>query len=193
MADSPTVHQLKITLHESKPPIWRRVLLPSSATLFQLHGVIQESFGWIGYHLHECEIAGTRYGDAEDDDGWDDDDDELIDEHSVTLAELAPSGTTFTYTYDFGDNWRHDIEVEDVVAADPKVHYPHCTAGKRACPPEDVGGMGGYHEFLAAIADPSHPEHAERLESVDGSFDPEACDLAAINVALTLVEVSPLP
>jgi hypothetical protein len=80
------------------------------------------------------------------------------------------------YVYDFGDDWVHKVVVEKVLPADPRISYPVCVAGKRACPPEDCGGVWGYREFLAAISDPDHPEHEEMLEWVGGAFDPEEFD-----------------
>jgi len=90
----------------------------------------------------------------------------------------------FTYTYDFGDGWDHQIAVEKVAAPEAGTRYPTCTAGRRACPPEDVGGPWSYPDFCEAIKNPKHPEHEERLEWVGDIFDPEAFDLAAADAAL---------
>ena len=90
----------------------------------------------------------------------------------------------FLYEYDFGDSWIHEILVEKILPPEPKKRYPVCLKGKRACPPEDVGGPWGYADFLEAIRDPDHPEHEEYLEWAGEDFDPEAFDLDEVNRAL---------
>lgn len=97
----------------------------------------------------------------------------------------------FAYEYDFGDSWQHRIEVEKVLPPEPGVRYPRCLAGKRACPPEDVGGIFGYEEFLQAIRSPKHPEHEAMLEWAGGAFDPEAFDLQGVNEQLAHLGPSP--
>lgn len=164
--------QLKMTLAEIKPPIWRRVLVPAEISLDRLHEVIQAAFGWWNYHLHEFEVGRTRYGMVDVDDDWD----PPTDETTVRLDQIASPGTKFSYVYDFGDHWRHTIEVEEAIDADASTTLPSLIDGRRACPPEDCGGTGGYEELLAVLADPSHPEHAERLEWLGGPFDPERFD-----------------
>jgi len=177
-----TVHQLMITIDDIEPAPWRRVLVPSGVTLLRLHKVIQELFDWWDYHLHEFEIDGVRYG-SDDGDDWE----PPLDERKAKLDKLAPKGNRFLYRYDFGDNWQFPIEVEDVLPADPRATYPRCIDGRRSRPPEDVGGTGGYEEFLEAIADPDHEEYESMLVWAGGSFDPEACDLLDINARLTAI------
>jgi len=173
------VYQLKITLKDVKPPVWRRVQV-KDCTLGKLHDVIQTCMGWEDYHLHTFEIAGEQYG-APDPDGMM----EVHSEARVKLSQVVDQGLTkFTYTYDFGDGWRHAITVEKMLEAEPGVRYPRCIAGKRACPPEDCGGPWGYGDFLDAISDPKHERHEELLEWVGGEFDPEAFDLETVNEEL---------
>ena len=136
--------------------------------LAELHEVLQAAFGWWGYHLHEFDIDGVRYG-SDDGEDWD----PLEDERRARLDKLARAGSSFTYTYDFGDNWRHTVTVEKIPPADPSMTYPVCTGGRRARPPEDCGGVSGYENVLAVLADPADGEHASMLEWVGGSFDPE--------------------
>lgn len=155
--------------------------MPSSITLARLHQVIQEVFGWCDCHLHEFQIDGVRFG-IDDGEGWGD---PPVDEGRTKLSNVAAKGSRLLYVYDFGDNWEHRIEVEDIVPLEPKTTYPRCIAGRRARPPEDVGGTWGYAEFLEAVADSSRKEHEEMLEWAGGSFDPEFCDLADINESLT--------
>jgi hypothetical protein len=177
-----TVHRLKIGLRGAKPPIWRRLEVPSSYKLDKLHRTIQLAFGWQDYHLWAFETANGDYGRADPELGH-------RSAASIRLAQVAPHrGDRIRYTYDFGDGWEHEILVEEVAAAEPGVAYPRCVAGRRACPPEDCGGISGYHELLEILADPSHPEHDERLEwlglSSAGELDPAAFDEAAVNLAL---------
>jgi len=170
-----SVHQLKVVIIGTKPPAWRRVVVPSRITLGDLHEVLQATFGWWNYHLHDFEIDGVRYG-VDDDDEWS----PTADEHQARLDQLAPQGSSFIYTYDFGDNWEHKIVVEKVAPADPTVAYPVCTGGRRACPPEDCGGVWGYQHLLEILADPSHEEHESMLEWVGGPFDSAAFNPADI-------------
>lgn len=166
------VFQLKVTLRDIKPPIWRRVLVDGSATLDEVHDVIQAAFGWWNSHLHEFRIGGRDYGVPDPD--WDMS--KVLDETRYRLDKLAAGGDKFRYVYDFGDDWDHDVHVEKILASSEVHDVPTCIAGKRACPPEDCGGTWGYKEFLVAIADPSHERHAELIEWNGGGFDPEAFD-----------------
>jgi hypothetical protein len=178
------VYQLKVTLRDIKPPVWRRVQV-KDCTLAKLHEVIQTCMGWDDSHLHEFDIGGERYGDPRQ---WQDDfggEREVGNEGKVKLSQLVAQGVKkFSYVYDMGDHWGHTIQVEKVLDAGPGVRYPRCTAGKRACPPEDCGGPWGYGDFLEAIQDPRHERHEELLEWVGGGFDPEAFDIEAVNEGL---------
>jgi Plasmid pRiA4b ORF-3-like protein len=182
------IFQLKIQLARISPPIWRRVLVPGEVDLGELHAIIQTAFGWTDSHLHEFEVGRDRYGTPDRDWGRDD----VADESGVRLFRLVREGEKLTYTYDFGDGWEHWITVEKVTAPAAGARYPTCTAGRRACPPEDVGGPWSYPDFCEAIKNPEHPEHEERLEWVGGSFDPDAFDLAATGAALTYFAWTPL-
>ena len=175
------VYQIKITLRGSKPPVWRRVLVPADMTLARLHHVIQAAMGWGDYHLHEFQFGETHYGVPDPDDSY-----EVKSERRVKLNQVAPEPKAkLLYTYDFGDDWEHEVLVEKVLPREPGVWYPVCTAGRRACPPEDCGGVWGYARFLEAIRDPDHPQHGELTEWIGGSFEPEAFDLAEVNHALS--------
>lgn len=177
MAAVSQVHQLKITLKGIRPPIWRRIQVPSTTTLAQLHLLLQGVMGWSNYHLHEFIIDGEHYGEASPDDY-----EPTQPEARVVLGKMFPeAGWKFRYWYDFGDDWTHDILVEKILPADPAQIYPQCLTGKRACPPEDCGGPYGYQELLEILKDPSDPEHQERLEWLGGDFDPEAFDLDEVN------------
>ncbi len=174
--DTKTVYQIKVTLDNIAPPIWRRFQV-EDCTLADLHAVIQMSMGWYNSHLHMFTIGGEQYTDPEM--GGDPDETST---HSESLAHLVDQGhRTFRYIYDFGDSWEHTIEVEEVLPSEPKTKYPRCVEGKRACPPEDCGGPWGYQEFLAVIQNPKHEEHGDMLEWVGGTFAPEKFSAAAVN------------
>lgn len=174
------IFQLKIQLADIRPPVWRRVLVPGEIGLGELHEVIQAAFGWTNTHLHEFEIGGGRYGTPDPDWG----NDEVHNESRAKLFRLVGEGDRLNYTYDFGDDWEHRITVEKIVPPQDGTHYPACTAGRRACPPEDVGGPWGYAEFLEALGDRDHEEHESWTEWIGGSFDPDEFDLAAADAAL---------
>lgn len=167
-----SVYQLKVTLQNIKPPVWRRVLVDAASTLDHVHEVIQAAFGWWNYHLHEFEVDGKSYGVPDPDDDWGT---PTIDERRVRLDTIASVGSSISYMYDFGDGWDHTITVEKVLpASDTPV--PACIGGRRAGPPEDCGGPWGYEHLLAALADPTHPEHRELAEWLGRPLDPEAFD-----------------
>lgn len=169
---------LKITLCGLRPPVWRRVRVSTNSSLRMLHLVIQAAMGWQDYHLHEFEIGGRRYGEPDDEalPG----DEPTYNESNVKLGALIERGVErFRYVYDFGDGWEHEIVVEKMEPLDPEQPYPSLITGKRACPPEDCGGVHGYLRLLEVLADPAHEEHAE-LREWSGDLDPEHIDLDAI-------------
>jgi hypothetical protein len=165
------IFQLRITLADVTPSVWRRVLVPGGYTLDRVHRVFQHAFGWQDCHLHSFDIDGIQYGQPDPDGGL-----PLRDELDIRLDAVTAKGGRFVYTYDFGDWWEHDVTVEDVFGADPDERYPRCTGGERACPPEDVGGPAGYRNLLAALADPRHPEHVPMRSWLDRDFDPHTFD-----------------
>jgi hypothetical protein len=177
------VYQLKITLRGvAKPPVWRRIAVPASVTLDLLHEVIQRVMGWEDGHLHVFSTPRRDYGMPDSDLGH-------ADERKVTLAEvLARPGATMRYTYDFGDDWEHDIVLEKVLPPDP-VAGLSCLAGKGACPPEDCGGAWGYASLKEALADPDHEEHEDLLDwlGLDSAadFDPARFRPDEVNARLS--------
>lgn len=177
---APKIYQIKITLNDSKPPIWRRLLVPSSIRLSELHDVLQIAMGWTDSHLHQFIAAGRFYGQP-----MPECDVEVIDEQTIGLNRLLKHvKDAITYEYDFGDGWEHKIVLENILPFDPGTSLPTCITGKRACPPEDVGGLGGYAEFLQALSDPDHPEHEAYLEWIGGAFDPAYFNINEVNAAL---------
>src|SRR6266851_9621748 len=171
------VYQLKVPLRGSKPPIWRRIQVTSDTRLSTLHRVLQVVMGWEGAHLHQFMAHGLYYGTPHPDFGF-----EVNNENKVSLQQVV-SGVKdkLIYEYDFGDSWEHELLVEKILPLEAGKGYPVCLTGKRACPPEDCGGIWGYAGFLEAIQDPNHPEHEAMREWVGGEFAPDAFDLDEVN------------
>jgi hypothetical protein len=187
-----TIVTLKITLLRAKPPIWRRLEAPASYHLGELHSTLNAAMGWLDSHLHMFDVEGRQYS-ISDDDIWIDADAPLPEE-SVTLANLARDGVErFGYWYDFGDSWHHDVFIEKTGPAEAGVFYPRCVAGRRACPPEDCGGLWGFAEFKAVMADLHHPEHDELKEWYGGEFDPAAFNAEDVSTLLRKVAGGELP
>jgi len=155
----PDLMVLKVELERITPAVWRRVVVPETITLGKLHRVIQAVMGWGDVHLHEYEIAGERYGTPEPD-SWGD---PIHSEIRKTLVKALQGRKTFRYVYDFGDCWEHKIKVEKSMPYIQCPQMPYCIDGANACPPEDVGGEGGYADFLEAMGSSNHPEHQEML------------------------------
>lgn len=174
------IYQLMIVLSESEPPVWRRMLVPSGATLYDLHWIIQLGMGWTNSHLHQFIIDEQYYSDPEFELG--EDLEPVHDENRTTLDKIfSREGSRFIYEYDFGDCWNHEVTVEKILRPVEGETYPRLIGGERACPPEDCGSVSGYAHFLEAIGDPTHEEHDQLLEWAGGEFDPERFDIERIN------------
>ncbi|MFH0984573.1 MAG: plasmid pRiA4b ORF-3 family protein [Candidatus Omnitrophota bacterium] len=174
--------QFRIALQDVSPPIWRRILVQSDISLHRLSSTILLAMGWSGGHLHQFEINEKSYGIPDDDF---DSDEDMNDERGFRLDDLDQGALkSFTFEYDFGDGWRHAVQLEDVLEPAKGQKYPLCISGARNCPPDDCGGTGGYEEFLAAIRNPKHPEHKSMTEWIGGRFDPEAFNLDQVNGVL---------
>lgn len=171
--------RLRISLYGSKPPVWRKVEVPADITLGALHEVIQAVMGWGDCHLHEFVLDGRRFGP----DYGDFYDREVHDEHDVALGDVVGPGSTFEYVYDFGDHWDHRIRVEDIYEPASPMSRPRCTGGRRACPPEDSGGMPGYAHALEVLSTVAGAELPEMLTAYEG-FDPKAFDRAEADAVL---------
>ena len=170
---------LRVELANTSPLVWRRVLVNASSTFEDLHGVLQLAMGWEDYHLHEFRVGDLRIGINDDED----DEVPLTDEASVSLGDLVGVGGHFTYEYDFGDSWAHDLVVESSDDVARALERPVCLGGERACPLEDSGGIAGYEELLLVLSDPDHERHAELARWAHG-FDPSAFSVARANVSL---------
>lgn len=175
------IYQIKVTLRHVVPPIWRRIEAPGDIKLGKLHRVLQAAMGWYDAHLHVFRVGHATYGVPDPDALFDMG---MENERNVRLDKVAVGGNTLIYEYDFGDGWEHTLKVEKIAPADPAAHYPRCTAGSRACPPEDCGGPPGYEHLLQALRDPKHEGHEEMREWTGGEFDPEEFDLGKVNQGL---------
>jgi hypothetical protein len=176
------IFQLKVTLRDIDPPIWRSIQVAEDTKLPRLHRILQLLFNWEDYHLHDFIVGRRVYSVPHPDDAFNER--KVIDESPVPLSGIVDRvGASFEYIYDFGDDWQHDILLEAILLPTPGVFYPRCIAGARNGPPEDAGGAGGYAAYLAALADPDHEEHQNML-AWRGTFDPDAFSIEAINASL---------
>jgi hypothetical protein len=176
-----TVFQIKMTLVGIDPPIWRRIQT-KDCTLVELHALVQITMGWDFEHLYRFLIGSVSYADLEM--ASQDDAEDACDTYLSEVLPVQNRRPRFDYEYDFGDQWMHQLIVEERFPPEPGVEYPTCVAGQRACPPEDCGGPWGYPDFVEAISYPDHREHDELLEWVGGEFDPGSFDLESVNKEL---------
>ncbi|WP_413375686.1 plasmid pRiA4b ORF-3 family protein [Alkalihalobacillus sp. 1P02AB] len=176
MSEKRTYYQVKITLQDIEPPIWRRLMIPNGITFFKFHKIIQAAFDWQDYHLFLFEFPDYLIKHPDPD----------IPLHKVEkepkrvkIDSVFNEHKRFLYEYDFGDSWRHDIVIEGTVTIDDdEINYPICMAGARNRPPEDVGGVGGYEGFLEIINEETHPEYDDMLlwaekDTGGRKFDPD--------------------
>jgi hypothetical protein len=174
-------YHLKVTLRYTRPPIWRRLEIRGSATLAQVHDAIQIAMGWTDGHLHQFVANGVTYGLRGFDRDW-----PMVDENEVRLDQiLKKPKDELTYEYDLGDGWEHIVALEKVAPIEPgRGRYPRVTGGRRACPPEDCGGVGGFYRLLEILADREHPEHQDMLEWAGDDYDPEHFDIDEVDLLL---------
>ena len=186
--------RLKITLDDIKPVIWRRIEVPPTTSLLALHELIQAVMLFENYHLFDF-VTGTRGAQTRyiipdpNDDFADDDFGDSMDASKTELGTLIKAGVKrLTYTYDFGDNWEHTILIEAVTAADPTTSYPRFIEGANRAPPEDVGGIPGFENFLNIMAKPKHPEHADIKQWYSRIFEPK--DIAQAEIATRIAKLA---
>lgn len=179
-----TIYQFRVALLEIKPKIWRRFQI-KDCFLGDLHWHIQGAFGWTNSHLHDFDIGPDRYGIISqiDLEGIT----QCKDSLTTLLSDILPKSgkkIAFRYTYDFGDNWEHEVLFEGIVKPDPSTKYPVCIEGERAGPPENCGGTPSYEHLLEVLKDPRHEEHRDMLEWVGDDFDPELFDARIATVRM---------
>ena len=187
-----SIYELRITLPEIRPPIWRLIQVPSTLRLCCLHDVLQAVMGWTDSHLHQFEKDGKYWSVPE---YYEDDDIDILDERQTKVsAILKVQGDSVLYVYDLGDDWRHEVVLEKILPAPDTTVRPLCLSGERHCPPEDVGGTPGYEEFLEVIFDPRHEEYEHNVRWAGGPsalthaaerFQPEEFDAKAVNATLS--------
>ncbi len=153
--------------------------MPGDVKLAKIHSIFQAAMGWDDYHLHRFEIGEHAY--TADDGEMEDDE---IDEESVHLTQVIVQPMRFTYLYDFGDHWQHEVVIESIQAVPTALKFAVCLDGQRATPPEDCGGVGGFAEFLQAVSDPNHPDHEQHIRWFGRPFDPEEFSVAEVNARL---------
>ncbi len=170
------IYQIQVVLTNTKPKIWRRLLVNSDILLVDLHRIIQTAMGWTNSHLHlfndgmtdyaprEFEVEGSRNS-------------RTIKLNSILKKEKSK----ILYEYDFGDSWNHDIILEKIIKEEETGQIPRCIKGKRNCPPEDCGGTWGYSDLLLTISNPKHEDYESMMEWLGGNFDPEHFDIEEIN------------
>jgi hypothetical protein len=181
------LYQLKITLRDCKPRIWRRIVVRADMKLDRLHRAIQSAMGWTDSHLHQFVSDGVYYG--QPDREWDAEETEMLNEKRYTVADLAPTAKArFAYEYDFGDNWEHEVLLEKTLPPDADFKHPVCLGGANACPPEDCGGSTGYAEFLDAMADPKHEQHEQMKAWIGGAWDATRFSLESVNAGLKRIK-----
>jgi len=177
------VYQFKIALTGLRPPIWRRIQVPETYSFWDLHVAIQDAMGWEDYHLHQFTVIDPSIdmkveigAPAEDFDVVFDM--EILPEWKQKIAEwFSMENSVAEYTYDFGDGWEHTLKLEKILPKEADATYPRCIGGKRACPPEDCGGVWGYEEKLDILKDKTHEEYEETVEWLGDDFDPEHFDV----------------
>jgi len=175
------VYQFKVSLKGIRPPIWRRIQVPDYYTFWDLHVAIQNAMGWFDLHLHAFKIMNPNKR-IEDEIGIPDD--EFASPEYRILAGwkqkisryFSAQNNTALYIYDFGDYWEHELKLEKILSRDDQKDYPICVIGRRACPPEDCGGLPGYEDMLEVLSNPEHVEYDTMLEWVGDEFDPEHFD-----------------
>lgn len=178
------IYQLKITLIESKPLIWRRILVEEDVFLSNLHKIIQSAMGWTNSHLHQFIKDETFYTERiPGDDLWEEMNN--VDYIGIKLNELLRFvKNTIIYEYDFGDSWSHEILLEKFIKPNESIKYPMCTGGKMKCPPDDVGGIGGYIEMLKVLRNPNNEEYESYITWLGGHFDYKEFDINKVNKLL---------
>lgn len=180
-----SVLRSRVELRDIAPPIWREIEMPGDYSFWDLHVAIQDAMGWLDYHLHAFLPADREDNDGEWEIGIPCEDDpggvrETLASWQVPIVKhFNQVGDRIVYVYDFGDEWTHDIVLEEITPSDSERPVT-CIGGERACPPEDCGGPWGYQTMLEALADPGHDQRADMKSWIGDSFDAERFDPAKV-------------
>lgn len=169
------VYQFKVTIKGVKPPIWRRIQVPENYTFWDLHVAIQDAMGWRDMHLHEYDVKHPETGEMTrigiPDEDFDMAGDVRESWNCLIKDYFSPENPRAAYTYDFGDNWQHTVMFEKILLRVKDKTYPQCIKGKRACPPEDCGGVWGYDSIVEKLGDPSGEGQQEIHEWLGCPYD----------------------
>ena len=185
-SEGPVLRQFRIELLDVTPKVWRTIIVPLDISMYRFSRIIQEAMGWLNYHLYLFEAGKIVIAEPDPEFGME----SLPGKHVKLSYALKLLPDKFIYEYDFGDSWRHEVVVQDMVEPVPGVRYPMCTGGSGHCPPEDCGGTSGYADFLEIIKDPTHPEYHDTLTWAGGSFDPEAFSVEEVNERFRLAQLT---
>lgn len=170
------IYQIKITLEGAKPPIWRRIEVSPETTVEDFNKIIQATMGWTNTHLHHFIVGNEFYTPPSE---WDDFGNDYT---GLKIKDfLQNEGQKIRYEYDFGDSWLHQIKLEKILEKQQSVAYPRCVKGKRACPPEDCGGIWGYMNLVEIMKDKKHEQYEEMLDWLGGPLESEKFDLDKVN------------
>lgn len=173
---NPSVYEFKVSLLETTPLVWRSFLAHEIIELAELHSLIQMTMGWGAIHFYDFKINGKRFGPTENTGST-----KTINDEGLLLCDVLGDTKKFTYTYDHGDNWNHEVEITKVLDHDHRFNYPVCTGGENACPPEDCGGIDSFAELKEVLAGKDCEEKSEILEWVGGFYNPGTFDPNFVN------------
>jgi len=183
------IYRLKVTLHWSEPQIWREMLMKKDSTFKELHQVVQVVMEWEDSHLHKFPINNHKYIGVKPKNSFGFSNKTYIKESNAELQDyLKKKGDSIEYIYDFGDSWRHIIELKEIKEMEEDMKYPLCIDGENAAPIEDVGGIPGYYNMIEALNDPEHPEHEMYTEWLGENFDPNQFDREKVNQILKFLQ-----
>lgn len=167
--------KLRIKILDIEPEIYREILIKNDITFKKVHEIIQLSFGWTNSHLYNFDVNGILFSMPDKEFEHND-----LDVKNKVTEFLIEKGQKALYTYDFGDNWEHEIEIVDVLKQEKGIRYPKCLGGRRNGPPEDCGGIPGYEDVIDALTGKDKSEYEDLLEWL-GDYDPEKFDIDKIN------------
>ena len=159
---------IKVTIKNTHPPVWRRLQIPAGITFHELNAIIQLAFNWSGYHLYSFEIGNLLI--EIPDDIYDDFDYKVINSKRTKVDKYFDKIEKLEYTYDFGDNWIHDIQIENVVESEEKLKNPVCLKAKMASLPEDCGGPWGYEDLLDVINNPKDERYQDMKDWLEQGY-----------------------